>query len=85
MNTFQYDRELMGLFGLEELFEKLPPLKRSADLCGSVTGEAAGETGLLAGTPVAAGMFDVDACGLAAGLDLSLIHIWCRRIPPTPS
>ena len=69
MNTFQYDRELMGLFGLGELFEKLPPLKRSADLCGSVTGGAAGETGLLAGTPVAAGMFDVDACGLAAGLD----------------
>ncbi len=69
LNTYQYDRELMGLFGLEDAYEKLPPLKYSAQLCGGVTAEAARQTGLAEGTPVAAGMFDVDACGLAAGVD----------------
>ncbi|MCI8637751.1 MAG: carbohydrate kinase [Coprococcus sp.] len=69
LNTFQYDRELMELFGLGEIYSKLPPLVYSGELCGTVTEEAAGQTGLSAGTKVAAGMFDVDACGLAAGLD----------------
>lgn len=69
MNTFQYDRELMALFGLEEVYDKLPPLKYSADICGGVTKEAAAETGLKESTPVTAGMFDVDACGLAVGVD----------------
>ena len=45
-----------------------PPLKFSADICGGVTEEAAVLTGLKAGTPVMAGMFDVDACGIASGI-----------------
>ena len=69
MTTFQYDRELMALFGLEEVYDKLPPLKYSADICGGVTAEMARLTGLKEGTPVTAGMFDVDACGLAVGVD----------------
>lgn len=69
LNTFQYDYELMELFGLEEMFDKLPPLRFPADLCGTVTKAAAAATGLAEGTPVTAGMFDVDACGLASGLD----------------
>lgn len=69
MHTFQYDRELLRLFGLEKIYDKLPPLRYSADLCGSVTQEAAVLTGLLPGTPAAAGMFDVDACGLASGVN----------------
>lgn len=69
LNTFAYDRELMALFGLEDLCDKLPPLKYSADVCGGVSEAAARETGLLPGTPVTAGMFDVDACGLAVGVD----------------
>ncbi|MBQ8305929.1 MAG: carbohydrate kinase [Blautia sp.] len=68
MVTGKHDKELMALFGLEECYEKLPPLKYSAELCGTVTEEAAAKTGLLAGTPVAAGMFDVNACGIASGL-----------------
>ena len=43
-------------------------LKRSEDICGTVTAEAAAATGLAAGTPVAGGMFDIDACGLASGM-----------------
>lgn len=68
LNTKAYDRELLALFGLEELYEKLPPLRYAADICGSVTAEAAAMTLLPEGTPVAAGMFDVDACGIASGL-----------------
>ncbi len=68
MVTKQHDKELMAMFGLEECYDKLPPLKYSAELCGTVTKEAAQKTGLKEGTPVAAGMFDVDACGIASGL-----------------
>lgn len=68
LTTKQYDRELLALFGLEELFEKLPPLRYSADICGTITKEAAEKTLLPVGIPVAAGMFDVDACGIASGL-----------------
>lgn len=68
LKTGTYDRELLACFGLEDLWDCLPPLKSSADICGYVTEEASLCTGLPAGTPVAAGMFDVDACGIASGL-----------------
>ena len=68
MITHEHDRELMALFGLEECYEKLPPLKYSADICGYVTKEASEKTMLPEGIPVAAGMFDVNACGIASGL-----------------
>lgn len=68
MKTQQFDKALMALYGLEECYEKLPPLRNSADICGCVTKEAAEQTSLLEGTPVAAGMFDVNACGIASGL-----------------
>lgn len=68
LKTGAYDRELLACFGLEDLWDCLPPLKASTDICGFVTEEAARCTGIPAGTPVAAGMFDVDACGLASGL-----------------
>lgn len=66
--TESYDPELLSLFGLDMCLEKLPPLRRSFDLCGCVTPEASTLTGIPVGTPVAAGMFDVDACGIASGL-----------------
>ena len=68
LHTKEYDKELLALFGLEEIYDKLPPLKYSADICGYITKEAAELTGLAEGTIVAAGMFDVDACGIASGL-----------------
>ena len=46
----------------------LPPIRRSEEICGEVTAEAAADTGLRAGTPVAGGLFDIDACGLASGM-----------------
>ena len=63
--TREYDRELLRLFGLEELFDCLAPLCRSDEPCGTVTEAAAALTGLKAGTPVCGGMFDIDACAVA--------------------
>lgn len=68
LKTGDYDRELLELFGIGEVYDKLPPLKNAADICGYVTKEASELTGLLEGTPVSAGMFDVNACGIASGL-----------------
>jgi len=68
VGTARYDRDILARFGIEDAFDKLPPLCLSADLCGEVTPAAAAETGLAAGTPVAGGLFDIDACGLASAL-----------------
>ncbi|HPD13811.1 MAG TPA: FGGY-family carbohydrate kinase [Planctomycetota bacterium] len=63
-----YDDSLLAAFGITDLRRLLPPLLRSADIAGAVTAQAAAETGLAAGTLVAGGVFDIDACGLAVGL-----------------
>lgn len=68
LTTQDYDRELLALFGLEAVYDKLPPLRHSAEVCGYVTEEAGNKTLLPQGIPVAAGMFDVNACGIACGL-----------------
>lgn len=64
----EYDPAVLGAFGISEVQAKLPPLCRSADLCGKVAGAAAARTGLVEGTLVAGGLFDIDACGLASAL-----------------
>ena len=63
-----YDAEVLQAWGLADLQSIMPPIVRSADLCGTVTSRAADETGLAKGTPVAGGLFDIDACGLAVGM-----------------
>ena len=68
VGTADYDPDVLEAFGLLEMQEKLPPLVQSADLCGRVTSEAAAQTGLAEGTPVAGGLFDIDACGLSSAL-----------------
>ncbi len=65
--TEQYDDDVLEIFGISEMKRLLPPLVNTADICGAVTAEAAAATGLVEGTPVAGGMFDIDACGLASG------------------
>ena len=64
----QYDAGLLEAFGIGAWGEKLPPLRLSSDLCGRVTRAAAEATGLLPGTPVAGGLFDIDACALSSAL-----------------
>ena len=68
LHTGRYSPELLALFGLGDCLEKLPPLIHSTDIAGYVTREAAEHTGLLEGTPVAGGAFDIDACAIAVNV-----------------
>ena len=68
LHTVQFDKELLKLFGIEEVYDALPPICLSTDIAGHVTEEAAAATGLIAGTPVIAGMFDINACALAVNV-----------------
>lgn len=70
------DAAMLDIAGLGFLAEKMPPLRYAADLCGHISAAAAAETGLKAGTPVAAGCYDIDSAGLATGLtDESVLNI----------
>ena len=68
LKTGAFDRELLKLFGIEEVWDALPPLCRATEICGAVTEEAAALCGLRPGTPVIGGMFDINACAIAAGV-----------------
>lgn len=68
LHTRAYDDRLLELFGLTDICKALPPLCTSTQVCGYVTAEAAGQCGLLSGTPVIGGMFDIDACALGVGV-----------------
>ena len=68
MDRFTNSEELMNLYGIEELIPCLPRLAESpSEIIGHVTKEAAEDTGLAEGTPVAAGMMDILACLVGAG------------------
>ena len=68
VGTGRYDDEVLQAWDLMDIKAKLPPLVLSSELCGSVTARAAEATGLAEGTPVAGGLFDIDACGIASGM-----------------
>jgi L-xylulokinase len=87
----KYDRELLQEFGIGDCEAMLPPLKYSAEICGYVTKDAAEKTGLKPGTPVAGGLFDIDACAIATGIvsedQLCIVAgSWCNNqyISKTP-
>lgn len=63
-----YAADLMALYGLADAMPMLPDLLESADIAGHVTEEVAAATGLVAGTPVVAGLFDVVASALGSGV-----------------
>jgi len=67
VRTQTFSPDAMRLFGLEDVFEALPPMAHSADIAGYVTSAAATLTGLVAGTPVAFGLHDVTASALGIG------------------
>lgn len=60
-----FDKDLLKLFGIEEVFDALPPIKKSSDVCGYISKEVAQLTGLSENVVVAGGMFDIDACCIA--------------------
>jgi L-xylulokinase len=68
MEAGQYDAKLLALLGIPEILPALPKIVGSSEAAGRVTEEAAKQTGLLAGTPVYGGLFDVVSTALCAGL-----------------
>lgn len=64
----EFSKELLSLFDIEEVFDCLPPLKKSTDICGYVTKQVSELTMLPEGIPVAGGMFDIDACSIAMNI-----------------
>ena len=83
MERADYSRELMKLYGIEEMYPYLPELKeKGSDIAGYVTGEAERLTGIPAGTPVTAGMMDNMACFVGCGADVPgtvnmIAGSWC--------
>lgn len=59
---------VLEALGLGEFQRLMPPLVESTAIAGQVHRAAASATGLAAGTPMAGGLFDIDACLLAAGI-----------------
>lgn len=64
-----YSKGLMDLYGIPEMFDKLPELAEgSHSIVGHVTADAARRTGLKQGTPCSAGMIDTAACCVGSGV-----------------
>jgi len=64
----EYEPALFKLFGIEEMMECTAPVIGSTESPAGVSARAAEETGLLAGTPVYGGFFDVVSAAVCAGL-----------------
>lgn len=67
VRTQAYSAEALDLFGLSDLAHALPTASPSAQVVGTLSAVAAAQTGLTAGTPVAAGLHDVTASALGIG------------------
>jgi L-xylulokinase len=63
-----YAPELLEAYGIADIAHALPPIIASTAPAGRVTAEAARATGLVQGTPVVGGLFDVNAGALGAGV-----------------
>jgi L-xylulokinase len=62
------DEKLLALYGLDDAVAKLPRVAQPTEVVGHVSREASAETGLAAGTPVVAGLFDVVASAMGSGV-----------------
>jgi xylulokinase len=65
LNTFRWSEKIIGLAGVDG--EKFPEPLESTAILGTVTSQAARETGLREGTPVAAGGGDGSCAGVGVG------------------
>lgn len=68
LDTKKYDKRLFDFFGILEMYDAMPESITATDIRGHVTKEVSELTGLLEGTPVFGGMFDIDACSVATGV-----------------
>lgn len=67
VSTMDWSDEIGSVIGVD-LRKMLPPLKLTDDIIGTVTEEAAAQTGLLSGIPVIAGCSDAMASMFATGM-----------------
>ena len=63
-----YEPALFKLFGIEEMADCTAPVVGSTESLAGVSAQAAAETGLMPGTPVYGGFFDVVSAAVCAGL-----------------
>ncbi len=68
-STRTYDREILGLFGLENYERLLAPIDSSPGPMRPLSAEGAELTGLPTGTPVHNGPFDLPATAMGAGVE----------------
>jgi L-xylulokinase len=85
-----YDSEIFNILDIEASFDALPQIVPSTSSCGRVTEEAADETNLPSGIPVASGLHDVGACTLGAGVTDSregavILGTWGQSVVVTNS
>jgi len=66
MRSGEWSGDVLDAYGLGWAERLLPPLRRSTDVTGTVTARAAAETGLVEGTPVVAGLHDVQASAIGS-------------------
>lgn len=65
--TGDYSEKVFELCGIEDYRHLFPPIVKSWEIAGEVTKDAAEETGLVAGTPVAGGAWDGTCSTLGSG------------------
>ena len=65
----EISRAAFEILTMKEWLPKLPMPRQAAEIAGGISAKAAGETGLLEGTPVCRGVYDVVGCGLATGFE----------------
>lgn len=68
VNTSNYSEAMLDDLGLAAWRPKLPPIRPSVDVAGTITREASIATGLMEGTPVVRGVADVCGSSLASGV-----------------
>lgn len=68
MSERRYEHDLLAAYGLGDCMDLLPPVLEAADIAGHISAEVAALTGLRAGTPVVAGLFDVVASAIGSGV-----------------
>lgn len=72
----KYASQLAEWLDLEEIINALPPQVESAQIAGYISASAARLTGLIEGTPVVGGLFDVVSTALCADLrDESVLNV----------
>jgi L-xylulokinase len=64
----QLSPDLLDLYGIGDILPALPEPIESHAIAGRITRAAAAATGLAEGTPVAGGMFDINASAVGAGV-----------------